>query len=384
MSELLFLGGTLSFLLSFYAIPKIIKLAKAKKLYDVPNERKIHTSPIPSLGGIGIFIGFFTSFLFFANTSSTIPILEIALALMLTFLFGVKDDVGGITPLKKFVGQIFVASILVFKGHLVITNMHGFLGITTISGIFSQVFTIFTIAVVMNAYNLIDGIDGLAATVSMISATAFGIYFFANSNFNLALLSFTFLGGVVAFFVFNRNPAKIFMGDTGSMLCGLVNAILCIQFIESAQTATVFNTNAGAALAFGIVIMPLLDTLRVFAIRIANGRSPFFPDRTHLHHILLDRGFSHNQICLTIGSSAITFIVFTYFAQSLGTTYLILTQVALFFVGVFAIQFLAEIKTNVEHDENNIADANVEVSFTQRLKNATSIVSEKNQRSYQN
>jgi UDP-N-acetylmuramyl pentapeptide phosphotransferase/UDP-N-acetylglucosamine-1-phosphate transferase len=218
----------------------------------------------------------------------------------------------------------------------------------------------------------------------MISATAFGIYFFANSNFNLALLSFTFLGGVVAFFVFNRNPAKIFMGDTGSMLCGLVNAILCIQFIESAQTASVFNSNAGAALAFGIVIMPLLDTLRVFAIRIANGRSPFFPDRTHLHHILLDRGFSHNQICLTIGSAAITFIVFSYFAQSLGTTYLILTQVALFFVGVFAIQFLAEVKTNVEYDENSSAEVNIEVSFTQRLKNATSIVSEKNQRSYQN
>lgn len=383
MNELLLLGGILSFLLSFYTIPKIIKLAREKKLYDVPNERKIHSSPIPSLGGIGIFVGFFTGFLFFANTTTGTPILEIALALMLTFLFGVKDDVGGITPLKKFVGQILVASILVFKGNLVITNMHGFLGITNISGVFSQVFTVFTIAVIMNAYNLIDGIDGLAATVSILSATTFGIIFVANNNFNMALLSFTFLGGVLAFFVYNRNPAKIFMGDTGSMLCGIVNAILCIRFIDKSVEATTFVTNVAPALAFSIVIMPLLDTLRVFTIRIANGRSPFFPDRTHLHHILLDRGFSHNQICLTIGCGGVFFIAFSYFAQPLGTTYLLLAQMALFFFGVFAIQFFKVAKPIVTNQEES-NNMNVHVSFTQRLKNATNIVSEKNQRSYNN
>jgi UDP-GlcNAc:undecaprenyl-phosphate/decaprenyl-phosphate GlcNAc-1-phosphate transferase len=383
MNELLLLGGVLSFLLSFYTIPKIIKLASEKKLYDVPNERKIHTTPIPSLGGIGIFVGFFTGFLFFANTSTGTPILEIALALMLTFLFGVKDDVGGITPLKKFVGQILVASILVFKGNLVINNMHGFLGITNISGVFSQVFTLFTIAVIMNAYNLIDGVDGLAATVSMISATTFGIYFVANNNFNMALLSFTFLGGVAAFYVYNRNPAKIFMGDTGSMLCGVVNAILCIRFIEKSEIATTFVTSAAPAIAFSIVIMPLLDTLRVFTIRIANGRSPFFPDRTHLHHLLLDRGFTHNQICLTIGSAGIFFIGFSYFAQPLGTTFLLVSQMALFFIGVFVIQVFKEVK-NVSKQQEESDAVNVHVSFTQRLKNATSIVSEKNQRSYNN
>lgn len=383
MAELLLLGGILSFLLSFYAIPKIIKLAKEKKLYDVPNERKIHVNPIPSLGGIGIFVGFFTSFLFFANTTTSTPILEIALALVLTFLFGVKDDIGGITPLKKFVGQILVASILVFKGNLLITNMHGFLGITNISGIFSQVFTLFTIAVIMNAYNLIDGIDGLAATVSMISAIAFGVYFALNGNYNMALLAFSFLGSVLAFFVFNRNPAKIFMGDTGSMLCGLVNSIFCIRLIQTADSVTVINTTAAPAIAIGFVIMPLLDTLRVFTIRIANGKSPFFPDRTHLHHILLDRGFTHNKICLTIGGGAVFFIFYSFFAQSIGITYLILSQAAFFFMGVFAIQFFWEVKKQPSNQEE-AESMNLRVSFTERLKNATSIVSEKNQRSYQN
>lgn len=382
MSQFLLLGSIMSFLISYYAIPKIIKLAKNKNLYDQPNDRKIHSTPIPSLGGIAIFVGLCISFLFLAKPTESTPVLEFTLAMLITFLFGVKDDVGGITPLKKLAGQIIVSCIIVFKANLIITNMHGFLGINQINGVFAQVLTVFTITVVMNAYNLIDGIDGLASTVSIISATAFGVYFINNGNFNYALLSFTFLSSVVAFLIYNSNPAKIFMGDTGSMLCGLVNAILCIQFIESSDTASFLQSSVSPALAFSIVIMPLLDTLRVFGIRIANGRSPFFPDRTHLHHLLLDRGFSHNQICLTVGSAAIAFIFISYAAQIFGTTLLIFTQVGLFFSGVFILQMFS--KPVVKKSEAEINEVEIKVSFVQRLKNATTIVNEKNQKSYQN
>lgn len=213
--------------------------------------------------------------------------------------------------------------------------MHGFLGIHSINGTISYILTTFTIVVIMNAYNLIDGIDGLAATISIITASVFGWFFYMNGDTVYAMFGFTFAASAFAFLIFNYNPAKIFMGDTGSMLCGAVNAILVIHFIETATSSKVFDVTASPALGFGILIMPLLDTLRVFAIRILNGRSPFFPDRNHLHHILLDRGLSHKAITFIIGISALFFIALTYMALPMGTTAIIASQIGLFFLGVF-------------------------------------------------
>jgi UDP-N-acetylmuramyl pentapeptide phosphotransferase/UDP-N-acetylglucosamine-1-phosphate transferase len=194
----------------------------------------------------------------------------------------------------------------------------------------------------MNAYNLIDGIDGLAATISIITSGVFAWFYYMNGDGANAMLGFTFAGSLFAFLIFNYAPAKIFMGDTGSMLCGAVNAILVIHFIETATSSKVFTVTCSPALGFGILIMPLLDTLRVFAIRILNGRSPFYPDRNHLHHILLDRGLSHKVITMIIGFSAIMFIVLTYIALPMGTTAIILSQIGLFFLGVFFLQITAK------------------------------------------
>ena len=369
MIENLLTGGLLAFFITFILIPKVIKVANFKKLYDVPDDRKVHKKPIPSLGGVAIFAGFITSLLLFGILDITNQLQYYILAFVVVFFFGIKDDIMILSPQKKFFGQLLVAAILTFKANLLLTNMHGFLGIHLLHTSVSYVLSIFTIIVIMNAYNLIDGIDGLAATISIITASVFAWFFYINGEGVYAMLGFTFASSVFAFLIFNYAPAKIFMGDTGSMLCGLVNAILVIHFIETATSSKIMSVTASPALGFGILIMPLLDTLRVFALRILKGRSPFYPDRNHLHHILLDRGLSHKVITLIIGLSALVFIALTYLALPIGTTAIILSQVGLFFAGVFFLQLTGRTSKN----KLRAAKEN-EITFSRKIKHVVTLI----------
>jgi UDP-GlcNAc:undecaprenyl-phosphate/decaprenyl-phosphate GlcNAc-1-phosphate transferase len=368
----------IAFGFTFYCIPKIIKFAEAKKLFDVPDLRKVHATPIPSLGGIGIFIGFMISLMLMGNSSSTPNFQYILLSFLIIFFVGVKDDIMGLSPQKKFFGQLLVSLLLIFKGELLLTNMHGFLGINSLYGVISNLLTIFTIVLIMNAYNLIDGIDGLATTISIITSSVFAWFFYANNDTFYATLGFTFSASLAAFLIFNYSPAKIFMGDTGSMLCGLVNAILVIHFIETANSTTIFSVSSTPALGFGILIMPLLDTLRVFGIRILNGKSPFYPDRNHLHHILLDRGLSHKVITVIIGTAAICFILLTYLALPMGTTYIIFSQITLFFVGVLFLQVTGR---NYKSKMQDIKKENP--TLTNRIKTVVTIIAKGGKHEYQ-
>ena len=372
MIENLLTGGLLAFCITFYAIPKIIKASIQTKLFDVPNDRKVHKEPIPSLGGVGIFAGFIIGILFLGQLEVFANYQFYLLAFVTVFFFGVKDDIMVLSPRKKFFAQVIVSVVLVFKANLVLTNMHGFLGIHSLNAPISNVLSMFTIIVIMNAFNLIDGIDGLAATITIITSSVFAFFFYMNGEEAYALIGFTFAASLCAFLIFNYAPAKIFMGDTGSMLCGVVNAILVIHFIETATSSKVFNVTASPAVGFGILIMPLLDTLRVFAIRILHGRSPFYPDRNHLHHILLDRGLSHKVITWLIGSSAIVFIFLTYIALPLGVTTIILSQIGLFFLGVFFLQI-----TGRESRKNIKAVNNQEYSFARKVKHVVTLITNK-------
>lgn len=333
--EQIIVGGIFSFLVTFYAIPVIITVAIEKKLYDVPDERKIHKAPISALGGLGIFCGLIISLFINISINASTPEFQYYLAsLFIIFFLGIKDDLVILSPLKKFIGQLLVATILIYKGNLLITSMHGFLGIHQLEATSSYVLTYFTIIVTINAFNLIDGIDGLAGSLGLVSSCIFASIFFINNNLPYAILGFTLAGSILAFLIYNYSPAKIFMGDTGSMLIGLVNVILVIKFIELGNSFTVMPIQSTPAIGFGILLLPLMDTLRVFGIRIFNRRSPFSPDRNHIHHLLLDKGFSHRAIALTIGLCSILFSGLSFTAQYMGTTLLIVTLVGLFFVGI--------------------------------------------------
>lgn len=328
----------LAFGITFYAIPIIIQVSNEKRLFDLPDERKIHRTPIPSIGGIGIFAGFIGAFLLTVTFSGYPHNFQyLVAALIVMFFVGVKDDLTNLPPFKKFLGQLIAAGILIFKGGFVITNMDGILGIYELPLVASYSISFITIVVIINAYNLIDGVDGLASSLSMLSAALFAVFFAVNNELAFACIATSIAGALAAFLIFNFNPARIFMGDTGSLVLGLLNAVLVIQFINfnsTASTTAVFQVNASPAIGFAILFVPLFDTLRVFSLRILHGESPFTPDRNHIHHILLRLGLGHKRVTfyLFIANLFIPFIA--YLAQPLGSNWVLVGILAMGFATV--------------------------------------------------
>jgi UDP-GlcNAc:undecaprenyl-phosphate GlcNAc-1-phosphate transferase len=326
------LALTLSFAISFLAIPVIIRVAAMKKLYDIPDERKVHQSPIPALGGLGIFAGFAFATLLIANFQEGKDLQYFLAAAVVIFYLGLKDDIVVLSPVKKFIGQVLAAFILIYYGNLQISNMHGFMGIHALPETFSLLFTYLTVIVIINSYNLIDGVDGLAGSLGLLSASVFGIYFVSIGNTADAVLAFSMAGSILAFLIFNFQPARIFMGDTGSLLIGLINAVLVIKFINIAGSIdSVFHLNASPAIGFGILMVPLLDTLRVFGIRMFKRRSPFSPDRNHIHHLLLDQGLSHRTIAISLLTLNTLGVALVFLLRNIGCNALMALQFAIFF-----------------------------------------------------
>jgi UDP-GlcNAc:undecaprenyl-phosphate/decaprenyl-phosphate GlcNAc-1-phosphate transferase len=326
------LAVLISFAITFLAIPVIIFVAEKKKLYDVPDERKIHATPIPSLGGLGIFAGFVMASLLVISFQNASEFQYFTGASLVIFFLGLKDDILDISAVKKFIGQVLAAFLIIYKGGVQIESMHGFLGIYELPEMMSLLLTYFTVIVVINSFNLIDGVDGLAGSLGLMATSLVGLYFLKIDLLSYAVLSFALAGSLAAFLIFNFQPARIFMGDTGSLLIGLVTAILIIKFINVSATNPTLAIPASPAIGFSILMIPLLDTLRVFGIRILHRRSPFSPDRNHVHHILLDKGLSHRQVTLTLVGFNLAIIVAAYFAQPIGNTLLLSSVIGLFFV----------------------------------------------------
>jgi UDP-N-acetylmuramyl pentapeptide phosphotransferase/UDP-N-acetylglucosamine-1-phosphate transferase len=329
------LTASVSFIITFLAIPVILQIAEQKNLYDIPDERKVHTRPVASLGGVAIFGGFLLASLLSIQGYINPEFQYFFAAALVIFFLGLKDDLMVLSATKKFIGQVIAASILIHLGGIRLDSMHGLFGFEQVPEGFGLALSYLTIIVVINSFNLIDGIDGLAASLGILTMTVFGIYFFAIGQQAYALLGFSMAGSLMAFMIFNHHPAKIFMGDSGSLMIGLVNSILVIKFISVANAPLVaFPVQSAASVGFAILIVPLLDTLRVFSIRIINGRSPFTPDRNHVHHLLLGRGLGHAAVTFTCVGINIGFILLAWFGRALGPSYLLLIMLALSFTGL--------------------------------------------------
>lgn len=331
------LTGSVSFFITFLAIPVIMRIAEEKKLFDIPDDRKLHKKPIASLGGVGIFSGFFLAALLSISQKINPEFQYYFAAALVVFFLGLKDDIIVLSATKKFIGQLTAAAILIHLGDVRITSMHGLFGMEELPPLFSLALSYVTIILVINAFNLIDGVDGLAGMLGLLTTSVFGTYFFLVGMPAYALLAFSMGGSLLAFLIFNYNPAKIFMGDCGSLLLGLVNTILVIKFIAVADSSTIaLPIESAVAIGISIIILPLLDTVRVFSIRISRGCSPFSPDRNHIHHLLLDRGFNHKYVTLFCVLLNIVFITFAYFGRSLGPNYLLcfMTGICLTFLAV--------------------------------------------------
>lgn len=326
--ETLILVFLTSFIVVLYSTPALIKVAVLKRLIDAPSEeRKIHKRSIPTIGGIIIYAGTLFAYSLWYNIEDRIYYdkilssvkefkLIIATSLILFFV-GVKDDIVGTAPVKKLFAHIVVALILVLMGDIRITGLHGIFGVYDIPPWGSVFLSIFTYVVVVNSFNLIDGVDGLAAGVGFISCCAFGTWFIFAGDYAYAALSFSLAGALIGFLIFNFSPAKIFMGDSGSLVIGMFVCVLAIKMIEyPLQGLNGFWVKISKPVfAISALVYPLMDTLRVFIIRAIKGQSPFTADRNHIHHKLLDCKYSHAKTVIiiyifsviTIGASILTY-----------------------------------------------------------------------------
>ncbi|MFM2016429.1 MAG: hypothetical protein RL007_85 [Bacteroidota bacterium] len=309
----LILAGITAFCVVLFATPSLIKVAFLKRLFDEPGEaRKLHKRVVPTIGGIIIFAAtLFACALWFPYdvlaseyVSGGIHLFQfVVAALIMMFFVGVKDDIIGTAPIKKLAAQIIVSMILVLMAETRLRSMHGLFGINEIPLWASIFLSLFAMIVIVNAYNLIDGVDGLAAGVGLISSSTLGAMFVLSGHLVPAILAFSLAGSLAAFLVFNFSPAKIFMGDSGSLSIGLIMSILVITFIEmkpAAQTATWVNQLVNPVVGMAFLAYPLTDTLRIFGYRAMKGVSPFSADRNHLHHLLIDSGMSHAKTVIWI------------------------------------------------------------------------------------
>lgn len=311
-SNIYFLAGlsiVFAFLAAIRIFPVIIHTVRAKNIMDEPGGRKMHSTKIPTLGGIGLFASFSLTLILFGiyfelDRPDLIKLLSIIGSTIILLFLGIKDDLIAIPPKKKLVFQLIATGVVVFMADVRIMNFDGLLGIWELPYFASVIFTFFVFILVINAFNLIDGIDGLAGSIAVLGCCTFGIFFFQNGQNLMFLVSFTLIGATLGFLSFNlskKASKKLFMGDSGSMFIGFLLAFQGIIFLTTGSANNTLQTTSNAAIILlAILSYPLLDTMRVFSIRAKQKRSPFSPDHNHIHHRLLSLGLSHRQSTLYI------------------------------------------------------------------------------------
>ncbi|MEC9209674.1 MAG: MraY family glycosyltransferase [Bacteroidota bacterium] len=305
-----------SLIITYVSIPKIIFFAHKFRLADVPGKRASHEVSVPIFGGVAIFIGIILSLLFWTDIYN---IQFIILSFVIVFFLGIIDDLLGLTPYKKLIGQIFAILIVIYFGDIQIDSMHGVLGVYELPDYVATLFTIFVVIVIINGFNLIDGVDGLAGGLGIISSCCFGIVALLMNQNDIAIISFSLLGALLAFLKFNFPPAKIFMGDTGSLLVGMTLSVLSINLIQNGlATETIQLYNKGPLLAVVFLAIPLFDSLRVFIVRASKGIGPLSAGRDHIHHALLDLEFGHKKTTLTLYLLSLVLISSSYFLLELN------------------------------------------------------------------
>ena len=336
-----------SIVITNIAIPSILHVARFRHLYDdLGHFRKTHDHGIPRLGGVAIFVGFTITSLLFCMTDKSLPINYLLAACIILFAMGLKDDLSGVNSSTKFSIQFAVCAILVMLGNIRLTSLYGVFGIFDLPYVLSVSMSILIILLIVNAFNLIDGIDGLAAVTGIVTNGAFAILFVYMHQYELAAISLSMVGAVIGFLRFNLTPAKIFMGDTGSLLIGLISAVMAIKFVElnKATAGKLPEIYSAPVVAFAILIGPIFDTIRVFVIRISNGVSPFTADRNHIHHRMLRLGFNHLQTTIILTSINIASVALVILLKDYGNTILIISIIFVSMVFNWMITFFLRSK----------------------------------------
>ncbi|AMS27351.1 hypothetical protein AEM51_10305 [Bacteroidetes bacterium UKL13-3] len=347
-----------SLLVVIFGIPSVITVAKQKGLFDKPDHRKLHVNKVPRLGGLAIIAGFSIAVSIWGIPTEIASRLQyLQAALIVLFFSGLKDDIVVLTPIKKLMSQLLAAALVVVGEDIRITSFYGLFGVTELNIWVSYILSVFTIVVITNAFNLIDGIDGLAGGLGFIISITFGLWFNLIDQVGWSIISFSLAGALIGFLVFNFNPAKIFMGDAGSLCTGFLLSIMAVQFIEfnRPEVQNYYKITTAPVIAIAILVIPLFDTFRVFTIRLLKKKSPFSADRNHLHHMLLKTGLGHKEVSLVLYIVNIIFVLIAFLLKdSPILTVFITIGVLAFALSQIPIYINSQRIADIESDTNGV------------------------------
>lgn len=355
----------ISVFVAWFTIPNIVIISKKKRLFDVPDARKVHVKSIPRLGGMSFYPGMLFSFtvtlgirymmgdgldVLFENSFIT-EYLFFSAGIISLFFVGMADDLVGVSYKNKFLVQI-LASILLICSGVYLKSFHGLFGIWDIPDFLGMPITVILVVLIVNAYNLIDGVDGLCSGLSSIAIAVLCGWYWYNSLFVYASLGIGLLGTVIVFFLYNVTSSrlKVFMGDGGSLMLGFVICFLGLKFCNFNMNDNIFNTSNVPILLLSIVFIPVFDTARVFIDRLSMKRSPFYPDKIHIHHYILRLGFTHLQSTSIILIGAIFIVVINFVLQKMNIN--ILFAIDLLF-GLIFLNYLPKRMVKKRESVNN-------------------------------
>lgn len=307
-----FLIGIVSFLFGWMGMPLVIKIAKKKGFVVRPNKRMSHTGEVPNIGGLNICFSFLLSYMLFEfgqmeqNQFFLIGVLAI-------MAVGFIDDVLILTPTAKLLGETLAGIAMIGFADLRISHLHGLFGINEIGIIPSYLISLFVLIAIINSINLIDGVDGLASGLGMLYCAFFAIWFGLAGEQTWSVLAICLIGALAVFFIYNvfGSRGKIFMGDSGSLLLGYMLTAFVFRFCEMNAYHLIpewLHMDAAPAVAICVLTVPIFDTIRVSITRIKQHRSPFQPDKNHIHHLLLRTGLNHIQTTCVLLSVSVVFI----------------------------------------------------------------------------
>ena len=307
-----YLIGLISFVIGLLMMPLVVRIAKTKGLVVRPNKRMSHTGDVPNIGGLNICFSFMLTYLLFEydqlNQSQFFLI-----GLFAIMAVGFIDDILILTPTAKLLGEALAGIALIGFADMRITHLHGIFGIEQIGTIPSYFISLLVLIAIINAINLIDGIDGLASGLGMLYCLFFALYFALVGDKSWSILAICMIGSLAVFFIYNvfGHREKIFMGDSGSLLLGYLLTACVFHFCEMNayhEVPEAFQMNAAPAVAICVLTVPIFDTIRVSLTRIKQHRSPFKPDKNHIHHLLLRTGLNHIQTTCVLLSVSLVFI----------------------------------------------------------------------------
>lgn len=349
----------LSVLLATIIIPRILFISYKKRLFDVPDNRKVHKTPVPRLGGLSflpvilISLCMVTGIRYCSNhpvaliwaSDLLIQYLFLIVGLTLLYLVGVADDLVGVGYRYKFIIQILVALLFPLSG-LWINDLGGLLGLHEVPAYIGMPLTIFLTVYVTNAINLIDGIDGLASGLSCIALGLLIIVCAVTGQWTHAFLAAATLGVVLTFYyynVFSVSGKKLFMGDAGSLTLGYVLSFLVLHFWQKTPIWNPFDINLNMV-TLSTLLIPLLDVIRVFYSRVRDRRNPFTPDKNHIHHRLLRTGMRVRVVMLTLLILSLFFVISNFVLSFyINTTFMLLLDLILWILIHFVIRhFIAK------------------------------------------